>query len=235
MPTDRRSVGEKRLDAFVDAAFAFAVSILIIGIGDKVESFDDLLAAFSFVPAFLVSLIIILGFWWAHRQYTEIVSRRDKVSGAFSILIMFIIMVFVYPVSFLAQALLHWLTDAWLPGQGLHPGQIRTIYQIFGAGFALLSGIYALLYFRATRGRIRMRLRSHFRPIALRASAWWAACGVTSILSIITARSSGLEGLIWLPLVPYLIFLLLLLANYFFGPFLLKQHPVSAQPEDEEE
>jgi len=209
MAIDRRSVGEKRLDAFVDAAFAFAVSILIIGIGDKVESYDDLIAAFYYVPAFLVSLLVILGFWWAHRQYTEIVDRRDKVSAALSILIMFIIMVFVYPVSFLSAALLHWLSDARLPGQGLHPAQIRVIYQIFGGGFALLSLIYTLLYFRATRGKYRVRLNHHFRRISMRASQWWAACAAASLLSMLIAFASGVEGLIWLPLTPYIILLLL--------------------------
>ena len=166
MAVDRRSVGEKRLDAFVDAAFAFAVSILIVGIGDGVESYDDLLATFSYVPAFLLSLVVILGFWWAHRQYSEIVARRDKVSAALSM----VIMVFVYPVSFLAQALLHWLSDARLPGQGLHPAQIRSLYQIFGGGFALLSSIYALLYFRAGHGLQFRRLGKHFRRISIRAA-----------------------------------------------------------------
>ena len=39
-----------RLDAFVDAAFAFAVSLLIIAGGEPLRSFEDLLHALMRIP-----------------------------------------------------------------------------------------------------------------------------------------------------------------------------------------
>lgn len=42
--SDFRPAEGRRLDAFVDAAFAFAVSLLIIAGGQPLESFADLTA-----------------------------------------------------------------------------------------------------------------------------------------------------------------------------------------------
>jgi len=212
--SDFRSVGEKRLDAFVDASFAFAVSILVVGTGGVAESYDSLLEKFGHVPSFLLSLIIILSFWWAHRQYSQIVRRSDKLNDALSILIMFVIMVYVYPVSFLMQSLVHWLSDGTLPGRGMLPEQIRQTYLIFGVGLAFLSAIYAWLYSRAARAHNRLRVASRFHGLAKRASRWWALCAVTAILSILVAQFGGLQGLIWLPLLPYLLLFIALAAKW---------------------
>ena len=51
-----------RLDAFVDAAFAFAVSLLIIAGGEPLRSFDDLLHALMRIPAFLAGFALIVLF-----------------------------------------------------------------------------------------------------------------------------------------------------------------------------
>ncbi len=216
--SDLRTVAAKRLDAFVDGAFAFAVTMLVVGTAGAMDSYDGLMATFAHVPAFALSLTIIVSFWWAHRQFSLIVLRSDKINDALSMLIMFVILIYVFPVSFLMKALMHWLSDAALPGNGLLPFQVRSIYLSFGAGFAILSAAYALMYFRATNVHGKLRVPKMFRPTARRASFWWAACAITALLSMLITYYGDVEGLIWIPLIPYFAFLLLLLMWRVFAP-----------------
>lgn len=206
---DLRTVAGKRLDGLVDGAFAFGITILIVGTGDATISYDGLIATFAQVPAFSLSLLIILSFWWAHRQFSLMTLHNDWINDALSIIVMFVILIYVFPVSFLTRALTHWLSDAALPGTGLLAFQIRSVYEIFGGGFALLSGIYAVMYARSaypdeddTIGH-GPYVPARFKPAAKRASYLWAIWAVAAILSILTAVLGGLNWLIWLPLVPY--------------------------------
>lgn len=222
---DLRTVAAKRLDGFVDGAFAFGITILIVGTGDAMTSYAGLLATFAYVPAFALSLIIILSFWWAHRQFSLITLHNDWINDALSIVVMFVILIYVFPVSFLTRALTHWLSDAALPGAGLLPYQIRSVYEIFGVGFALLSLIYAAMYARSAylddgEGPY---VPIRFKPAAKRASHVWAVWGVTAILSILTGFLGGLDALIWLPLVPYGIAMLALIGLRLWAP--IRQQP----------
>ena len=118
---------------------------------------------------------------------------------------MFIILIYVFPVSFLTRSLVHWLTDAALPGVGLLPYQIRSVYGIFGAGFALLSIIFVIQYARAGYfgGSAGSYLPHRFVPIARRSSQFWAIWSIAAMLSMMIANLGALSQLIWSPLLPY--------------------------------
>ncbi len=211
---DRRTVGKKRLDAFVDGAFAFSATLLAVGNAPAMQSFDDVIMRFAHVPAFGLSLLVIMTFWWAHRQYGYLVVHDDSISNAVSIFIMFVVMVFVFPLGFLAEAFLHWLSDGILPGVGLNASQMEDIYLLFGAGFILLSAAYAFLYWHALHGRINRRVPAVLLPATHKRFRNWILCILTGFISITAAQLAPIESLIWLPMVPYgiLIIGLILLA-----------------------
>jgi len=60
-----------RTDAFVDAAFAFAVTLLVIAIGHVPASVGDLVQALRGVPAFAASFFVIARFWQSHRHWSR--------------------------------------------------------------------------------------------------------------------------------------------------------------------
>jgi uncharacterized membrane protein len=221
---DLRTVAGKRLDGLVDGAFAFSITILIVGAGDSMNSYDGLLATFAQVPAFALSLLVILSFWWAHRQFSLISLHNDWINDALSIVVMFVIMIYVYPVSFLTRSLTHWLSDAALPGTGLLPHQIRSVYEIFGAGFALLSIIYAIMYARSTylNDAHGPYVPMRFKATAKRASYLWAVWAVAALFSMLTASFGGLDWLIWFPLLPYGLAMALLIGWRLLAPIPLQ-------------
>ncbi len=207
---DRRSVGKKRLDAFVDGAFAFSATMLAIGNNPALQSFDDVIARFAHVPAFGLSLLVILSFWWAHRQFGLLVVNDDAISNAISIFIMFLVMIFVFPLSFLAEAFLHWFSEGVLPGKGLIASEMRGIYLLFGAGYGLMSAAYALLYWHAIKERVRLRVPTVLLPISKQRMRNWLWCVLAAVVSVILAEIAPVDRLIWIPMMPYVILILYL-------------------------
>lgn len=171
------------------------------------QSYSELLASFANVPAFGLSLAIIISFWWAHRQYSLLVPRHDAVSEAISLLIMFIILIFVFPLSFLAEALTHWLSDGRLPGRGLTADETRAAYVIFGTGFCLLSGLYTALFGLALGTKNSARTGRFFRLRLRDATMNWMLCLLAGGVSLAIANMWNVEQLIWAPSVPYLLLL----------------------------
>jgi Endosomal/lysosomal potassium channel TMEM175 len=61
-----RGIEMTRLETFVDATFAFAISILVIAASRIPENIDELLAVFKNVPAFVTSIAVLGIFWRGH-------------------------------------------------------------------------------------------------------------------------------------------------------------------------
>ena len=53
-----RGAQQTRIDAFVDAAFAFAVTLLIVSVGHVPSTVQDLILAMRGVPAFSASFLL---------------------------------------------------------------------------------------------------------------------------------------------------------------------------------
>src|SRR2546421_12932513 len=62
-----RGMEMTRLETFIDAAFAFALSMLVIGPQQIPDNIGEILGAFKNVPAFICS-IVVLGFLWQGQQ-----------------------------------------------------------------------------------------------------------------------------------------------------------------------
>src|SRR4026209_2102534 len=58
-----RGMQMTRLETFIDAAFAFAISMLVIAAQQIPDNIQTLLAAFKNVPTFVCS-IAVLGIYW---------------------------------------------------------------------------------------------------------------------------------------------------------------------------
>ena len=187
-----------RLDAFVDAAFAFAVSLLIIAGGEPLRSFDDLLRALLRIPAFLAGFALIVLFWLAHRTWSALGPVRDGRATLLSLAVVFSVLVFVFPLRLLSETALYFMSGGRLPGGGLIDsfGQLGWTYAIYGFGFSILSVLYVLLFRHA-----RLDLPEN-DPRRAAADSWartWALAAVTGVVSGALALSPLLPAAPWLP------------------------------------
>ena len=78
-----RGLEMTRLETFIDAAFAFAISMLVIAAQQIPDNIQTLLAAFKNVPTFVCSIAVLGIFWRGHWLW----SRRYGLEDGASILI----------------------------------------------------------------------------------------------------------------------------------------------------
>lgn len=132
-----------RLETFVDAAFAFAVSMLVISVGSVPDSIAELKDALKNVPAFAASFALIMVFWRGHEDWSRRYGLDDPTTARLSILLVFLVLVFVYPLRILFGGFFAWITNGWLPT----PVYIETLDDLrwFFGSFAVAFGSMGLL------------------------------------------------------------------------------------------
>ena len=81
-----------RLESFVDAAFAFAVTLLVIGGGDNIPAnYAEFLVAMQQVPAFALCFASLAFFWYAHHMWSRRFGLDDPMSTFLSLMLIFVV------------------------------------------------------------------------------------------------------------------------------------------------
>ena len=112
-----RGLEMTRLETFIDAAFAFAITILVISINDLPKNYQELVRALKDIPAFAGSFAIIMSVWVSHRKWSRRYGLEDMISILISLVLIFIMLVYVYPLKLLFSVLFAWISGGWLPSQ----------------------------------------------------------------------------------------------------------------------
>ena len=187
----------KRLDAFVDAAFGFAVTLLVIAAAQPPENLGELKTALLRIPASAAAFAIIASFWAGHRTFGRYSARIDKPVVLLSLLIVFTTLVYVYPLRLLTQAGFFWVSGGRLPGEGLIHSwdDLQALYVIYGLGFAILAGLYAGLF---ALGRRSVRRAGDAAQLTSHAWAWGIVAG-SGLVSTGLALVIPLRVAPWLP------------------------------------
>jgi len=206
----------KRLDAFVDAAFAFAVTLLIIAGTEPLRSFADLGRALWHIPAFAVGFALVTMFWSAHRGFGKLTPVRTGLTAMISLAIVFTVLIYVFPLRLLAETGVGWMSGGLLPGRELigSLGDLRGIFVAYGIGFAFLSGLFVLLNHLG-----RPDAWDDDARVALgRARDIWLICLAAGVVSAAVAASPLLQSTPWLPGITYWLIPLGIGLYYAFAP-----------------
>jgi uncharacterized membrane protein len=169
-----------RVDAFTDAAFAFAVTLLVAGAGGGPADADPLGRAVASIPAFAIGFAIIAMFWLAHVGWRGLRGAGDWRSTALTLLLIFVTLIYIVPLRAMAASFADYLQG--VPSAGTPA--IGTLFLIYGVGFTAMSLVTALLY--------RDCLRNDALPAARQRVAlgqvWiWAILAWTGVLSTLCA------------------------------------------------
>jgi len=196
-----RPVETQRLDAFVDASFAFAVSLLIIAGAEPLNDFDDLLRAMGRIPAFAMGFGLVVMFWLGHRAFGRLSPVRDSWSATLSLAAVFTVLIYVFPLRLLTEAGAAYFSGGRLPGGGLIQSlaHLRAAYTIYGIGFAFLSWIFYLLFGHALKRGALCGLVEDDRDEAREWRNIWGLLAVTALLSALGAWVIPLQTMPWAP------------------------------------
>lgn len=136
-----------RLEAFTDAAFAFALTLLAIG-GDAVPgSIAELRQSLHFIPAFLASATLLLMFWHAHMSWSRDFDTGRGAATLLTMALVCVVLIYVYPMRLMFGAMFAWMTRGALnPGYDISGiGDLSELYLIYATGYlAMCLCIWAL-------------------------------------------------------------------------------------------
>ena len=169
-----------RLDAFTDAAFAFAVSLLVIGGARAPEDIDTLIGALGDIPAFAFGFAVMAMFWMGHVRWRRLRGEGDWLSILLTLLLVFLTLVYVQPLRAMAAA-----TGIWFTGHGSgFRGSVADLFAVYGTGFVAMSLTMAALYWETLRDR---EMTANLRREALGERGIWLILAVTGFASILVS------------------------------------------------
>jgi uncharacterized membrane protein len=184
-----RGMQMTRLETFIDAAFAFAITMLVIAAQQIPDDIETLLAAFKNVPAFIASVIVLGIFWRGHWLWSRRYGLEDGVSIFISWAMMVTILIYIYPLKAIFSSMWFLLSHGRVGhALGLHSEtQARAIFAIFALGFTAIALEVVMLNLRAWQLREPLRLDARERLITrCEITGWGIPVGV-GIISLVLA------------------------------------------------
>lgn len=204
-----------RIEAFYDAAFAFAITLMVISIDEIPDSAESLMEAMKSVPAFAASFLLIVLFWTAHSTWSRRYGINDRASQRLSLLTVFLVLVFIYPMRMVFAAFFFWITDGWLPAHIAienGPGDMRLIIVVFAVAFGTMGMATWALYRHAWKLRASLDLDASEVLMTRYSVRRWAAVPIVSAISLSLSFVLSLwPANPWLIATPALVFFLLVL------------------------
>src|SRR5687768_5964736 len=145
-----RGIQMTRLETFIDAAFAFAVTMMVIASERVPDDITTLLAAFKHVPAFVASIVVLGIFWRGHWLWSRRYGLEDGASIFISWALLVTILIYIYPLKAIFGSMFFMFSNGQL-GQELGvrtEAQFRTIFAIYAIGFTAIALEIQMLYLR---------------------------------------------------------------------------------------
>jgi uncharacterized membrane protein len=194
-----RGIEMTRLETFIDAGFAFAITMLVIAAQQIPDDIETLLAAFKNVPAFVASIIVLGIFWRGHWLWSRRYGLEDGVSIFISWAMIVTILIYIYPLKAIFSSMWFLLSGGRV-GHTLGPHselQVRALFALFALGFTAIALEMVLLNLRAWQLREPLRLNARERSIALNEVTGWSIPVSVGIISLVLALALPREHIEW--------------------------------------
>jgi uncharacterized membrane protein len=128
-----------RLEAFSDAVYAFAVTLLVVSL-EVPHTFEELLGTMKGFVAFAACFAILILIWHAHVKFFRRYGLQDAWTVFLNSSLLFVVLLYVYPLKFLFFLV--------LGGAKIHieNEQVPVLMTIYGLGYAAVFLMFLLMY-----------------------------------------------------------------------------------------
>ena len=140
-----------RIEALSDAVFGFAITLLVVSL-EVPANFDELLQVIRGLPVFAVTFAILLMIWQEHHGLFKRFPNDDGVTIWLNGALLFVVVSYIYPLKFLFAGIVG--PDGMRFGQSstfMRLDQAKMLMVVYGAGFAAIFLLFAVMYWRASR------------------------------------------------------------------------------------
>lgn len=174
-----------RIEVFSDAAFAFAVTMLVISLSSIPNNYGELIVAIKGVPAFAASFAVIMVFWVSHRRWSRRFGLDDGVSTFLTLALVFIILVYVYPLKLMMNILFFAMSGGWFPSnfEITSATEIAGLLVLYGVGFCSVASVQLGLYFRVSAMTEDLCLNRLERVLVRQEQIMWSILAIAGFVS----------------------------------------------------
>jgi hypothetical protein len=194
-----RGIAMTRLETFIDAAFAFAITMLVIAAQQIPDDIETLLAAFKNVPAFVASIVVLGIFWRGHWLWSRRYGLEDGVSIFISWTMIATMLIYIYPLKAIFSSMWFYLSGGRVGHVlGAHSeSQVRVLFALFALGFTATALEMVLLNLRAWQLREPLRLNARERAMTFSEVTGWGIPVGVGIVSLILALCLRRDQIQW--------------------------------------
>jgi hypothetical protein len=180
-----------RIEVFVDAAFAFAVTMLVISFDAIPTNFSELVLAIKGIPAFIVAVMQLVWIWYAHNIWSKRFGLENPMAVVLSTALLVVMLIYIYPMRIMAQGMFSWYTNDYLPaGFELNSyNELSLMFVFLGIGFVAMSLVFVMMYRYAGSLKAELLLNETEYYYTQTLQIMWLGAAAIGGLSVIIAKT----------------------------------------------
>jgi hypothetical protein len=180
-----------RLEAFSDAVFAFALTLLVVSL-EVPKSYEELMHLVRGFLPFACCFALLIWIWYEHSAFFSRYGLHDRVTTTLNAMLLFVVLFYVYPLKYLFNlTFANWIPELRHAGAPASIDELVTLFVIYDLGFMAVFVVFSLLYYRAWRLRGTLNLT----PLEARDARGQIGTQLVSV-------GVGLVSMIWAVLAP---------------------------------
>jgi hypothetical protein len=148
-----------RLEEFSDAVFGFALTLLVIT-ANVPRSYAELIQLLQGIPAFACCFALLVWIWHEHDSFYERYPLQDGMTLVLNSALLFTVLLYIYPLKFMFDSFMFEVfklqSNSDLARMSLV--ELARASTLYGLGFFILMGLFALMYLHAHRRRAELDL-----------------------------------------------------------------------------
>ncbi len=140
-----------RIEAFSDAVFAFAITLLIVAL-EVPHTYEALMECMKFFVPFAICFTMLFMIWYAQNMFFRRFGLHDFYTLILNGILLFFVLFFVYPLKFLFSAMFssHFHIES--------VNQLANLFFIYSGGVACIYILLGLMYHNAIRKQESLEL-----------------------------------------------------------------------------
>jgi uncharacterized membrane protein len=137
-----------RLEAFSDAVFGFALTLLVVSL-DVPRSYAELMGVMGGFLSFACCFALLIWVWHEHNVFFRRYGLQDGLTVVLNGALLFVVLFYVYPLKFMFDSMFARFIPTANPPEPMLLFQLANASAVYAVGVMSMFVMFAMLYWRA--------------------------------------------------------------------------------------